>query len=377
MKNNNQNVKIGFGVISELENILDNYNPNSILLIHGQTSYVNSGAQSAIFEYIEKYSVNYFSEFSVNPKYEDVIKGTKIFNVNRCDLIISIGGGSAIDMGKCINVFQANGDNFKKIVLKGEIKEKGVPLIAIPTTTGTGSEATHFSVIYLNKIKYSIASKLFLPTDVLIDPEFSLSQSKYQIACSGMDAFCQSIESYWAVNSTNLSKKFSMKSLILCKKNIYNVVSNKSRDYIYNMALAAFYSGKAINISKTTASHALSYPISHLLKIPHGHSVALTIAQVFNFNYNISSESLNDKRGKRYVKNTLFDLLNILDFKDIDSAILYFNKLLLDLGLYNNKNKKKIISNFDLIMLEMNLDRLNNNPRSLKKRDLLEILNNI
>ena len=373
-----QNVKIGLGSIKYLEDILEQHSFKKIMFITGKKSYFDTNIKNKVQKYLSKYKFVHFYDFENNTKYQDVIKGTLIFKKSKCDLILAIGGGSVIDMAKCINAFQSHKEvDYIKFVRKNLITNKGVPLIVIPTTSGTGSEATHFSVIYIKKMKFSLSSKYLIPRNVIIDPSFSMFQNQTQIASSGMDAFCQAIESYWAVNSTNLSKKYAMKAIILCKNNILNAV-NRNRQAIYNMSIAAYYSGKAINISKTTAPHAVSYPITTYLGLPHGHAVSLTLPQFMKFNYNITNETSNDDRGFHYVIDTIDEILQALNLDNIENMILYFNQLLTDIGLLNNEIRTKIKKHSNVIIKDgFNPDRINNNPRNVTIKDLNLILNNI
>src|SRR5690606_8963450 len=129
-----------------------------------------------------------FSEFDQNPRYEDAMRGLDLFLQSKFDLIIAIGGGSVMDMAKLINIFSANNHITGLKIVKDSklVAKKGVPLIAIPTTSGTGSEATHFAVVYHNKKKYSVAHKFILPNVVVLNYMFTKTQNKYLTACAGL-----------------------------------------------------------------------------------------------------------------------------------------------------------------------------------------------
>ena len=375
-----QNLKIGNHLVKYTYDIINKYAPSSILVVSANKSYLENNESINLFkEILKKYKHVRYHGFKNNLNIDDVKKGLSIFKNNNCDMIIAIGGGSVIDMAKCINAFQL--DEISELIEKiknNSIINKDVPLLAIPTTTGTGSESTQFSVIYLDKKKYSLSSKYLLPNDVIIDPILSQSQNPYQLSCSCMDAFCQAIESYWAVSSDKVSKQYALKAIELCKENIVDAVKNKSHSAIYNMAIAANYSGRAINISRTTAPHSVSYALTSYLDFPHGQAVAMTISDFFRFNYEVSEESVNDIRGVKYVKSTIEDLIIALGFKEINQVVIYFESLLLDIGLFNNEIKEKIRSQIDIIVENgFNPDRMNNNPRLVSKDELRTIFNNI
>ena len=230
------------------------------------------------------YNVRRYSNFSSNITIEDLNKGIEITKYFLPDIIIAIGGGSVIDMAKQINIF-AKHDNFSNIIINDQSKlgEKLCPLIAIPTTTGTGSEETHFAVIYVDKKKYSVASKEMIPEFKIIDSSLSHSMpAKLQATC-GFDALSQSVESYWSIKSSDKSRRYSLEAIKLIINNFKKSI-NGDLDSKRNMAKAANFSGKAINISKTTAAHAISYPLTIHYNIPHGHAVALTLGYFFEIN---------------------------------------------------------------------------------------------
>ena len=243
---------------------------------------------------LKNYNCTLFSDFEQNPKIEDVEKGVNVFNKNRCDLIIAVGGGSVIDIGKLINFFSKKNKPFTSLFKSVLNKEDKYSFVAIPTTAGAGSEATHFAVVYANKLKYSIADNNLLPEMVLIDHSFLKSQSKYQMVVSGLDAFCQGIESFWSVNSSKESVSYSKKAISLSWSNLNKAV--KGEDVLDDLAKAAYFAGKAINLTKTTGPHALSYGFTTNFGIPHGHAVALFLPFFIDFNKNINLET-NDSRA--------------------------------------------------------------------------------
>ena len=210
----------------DLKKAIKEFKSKKILLVTGKKSFESSGA-SKLFANLfkdKKYKITRFSDFSVNPNTDDVLKGLDLFKDNNCDIIIAIGGGSVMDMGKLINVFQCHCIiSVEDFIKNNDIVNKGVPLIAIPTTSGSGSEATSFAVIYHQKTKFSLSHENILPDLVGLNYKLSLSQSKYSTACTALDAMCQAIESLWSINSTKESRKYSKKALKLIDKNILEV----------------------------------------------------------------------------------------------------------------------------------------------------------
>ena len=251
-------------------------------------------------------------------------------------------------MGKLIRLISIHkGTKEQFLNNKFIIKQNLCPFIALPTTAGTGSEETDFAVVYSNKLKYSIMIENLKPNLSLIDPYFTKSTSKYLSASAGFDALTQSIESYWSINSSKESREISEKSITIILNFLKEFIFKKTKKSRLQMAIASNLSGKAINITKTTAPHALSYQITQSLNIPHGHAVALTLGRFFIINeYNKEIQV----RKKEYEK-IIDSLYNILDVKNAKEAFTFWYKFMVECGLEIDfkkiglKNKKLIFKN--------------------------------
>ena len=215
-----------------------------------------------------------FSDFTANPKYEDLLKGINLANFIELDLILAIGGGSTLDIAKLISCFLCYDKSKYESILLGklQITKKKCPVLAIPTTFGSGAEATKFSVLYKDNIKYSISSEYIKPDYSILSEKFTQSLPKKIAATSSMDAFCQAIESFWANSATQESSYFAMQSLKITKDFLIPAVNNPSAKNHLKMLQAANFAGQAINITRTTAPHAFSYYLTTQYNIPHGES---------------------------------------------------------------------------------------------------------
>lgn len=243
-----------------------------------------------------------FSNFTSNPKYEEMLEGLKLFRSSGCDSIISIGGGSCIDVAKVIRL-SINADLSSDIpTYRQPYKYTEIKHICIPTTSGTGSESTKHAVLYLDGVKQSIASPVNIPEYVVLCPKLIISVPEYQKKATMMDALCQCIESLWSKKATKESRKYAKAGLMLFKDN-YKEYLNLDREAIKNIQIAANYSGKAINISETTAAHAMSYKITSLYNIPHGHAVAICMNSIFN------NCKVRTKFGNIDVKELFYEVL--------------------------------------------------------------------
>jgi alcohol dehydrogenase len=355
-------VKFEQEAIESLNDDLKSLNVNKVLLVTGKKSYTNSGAKEIIENLDSKFKFIRFKDFEDNPNIIDVEKGVKFFKEKDCDCILAIGGGSSIDMAKLIKFFAPKRKPYLgKFDLKLESNEN-VPLVAIPSTAGTGSEATQFAVLYVGLDKYSISDILLLPNHVAIISNLHLSQTKYQKAVSGLDAFSQAIESFWSVNSTDESRKYSLQALKLIIPNLPKIVNEDVNiDFYQKMALGAYLAGKAINIAKTTAPHAFSYYLTKRFNLPHGHAVAIFLPSFIDYNFYL-------KNKKEYRHNNLFfvEYLNkLLKSNNYSYSLTSRVELfILSLGIEIDINKLNISKKEIILALKSgNKQRLKNNPR--------------
>ncbi len=248
-----------------------------------------------------------FRDFQPNPLYENVQTGVKLFREEKCDAIIAVGGGSAMDVAKCIKLYgNLSGDGENGSWLEADYAENNIPFLAMPTTAGTGSEATRYAVIYYDGKKQSVTSESFIPDTVLMDPNTLITLPPYQKKATMCDALCHAIESFWSVNSTDESKEYSRKAIELVIANMDGYLEN-TEEGRNNMLLAANTAGKAINITQTTAGHAMCYKITSLFGSAHGHAAILCDRVLFPWMQEYTDKCI-DPRGEQYLKNTLCEI---------------------------------------------------------------------
>jgi len=354
------------GSIRNLRNILNQEDVENVFLVTGKESYETCGAQKAINKLVPIFTR--FYDFSPNPQLNDIKKGYEIFRKREHDIIIGIGGGSAIDVAKAIKIFHY------------DETRKTIPLVAIPTTAGSGSEATYFIVYYDEKEKQSKGnSKITLPDYVICDPQFTMSLPKKIAASTGMDALSQAIESYWSINSTDKSKQFAQQAIRLLISNLELAVNFPTIDSKEKVMKAANLAGKAINITKTTACHSIAYPITSYFNIPHGHAVGLTLGEMLVYNSEINKKDCLDKRGIDYVKKTINGLVNIFGSNSSSETKEKIKRLMNKIGLQTKLSELNINEEDISLIIErgFNPDRFKNNPRLLTKENLKRELDNI
>lgn len=315
-------------------------------------------------------NAKFFENFASNPTYESVVLGINDFRKNESDFVIAIGGGSAIDVAKCIKafVFMKNTDCY----LKQTITDNTIKILAVPTTAGTGSEATHFAVIYYNGEKKSVSHKSLLPEYVILCEKSLESLPIYQRKTTMLDTLCHSIESLWSVNSTEVSEKFASDAIGLFIDSYRSYLGNETVGN-QKMLCAANCAGKAINITKTTAPHAMSYKMTSLYGISHGHSVALCLPRVWEYMIN-NMDNCIDARGVEFLNDKFQYISRLLRCDNVTNAIgwidnLIFNELKLEVP--KPSSKEELLS----LVKSVNTERLENNPIMLDNLALAETYN--
>lgn len=307
-----------------------------------------------------------FSDFHPNPQYESIVEGVEVFRSSGCDCIIAIGGGSAIDVAKCIKLYSGlPGDGSNGSWLGSDTDPDDIPLLVIPTTAGTGSEATRYAVIYYDGLKQSITSEKIIPNMVLFYPQALKTLPLYQKKATMCDALCHAIESFWSVNSTPESKKYSIEAIQGVIKHMDGYLDN-TEEGIIGMLSAANTAGKAINITQTTAGHAMCYMITSLFGVAHGHAAMLCVRVLYPWMIDNTDKCI-DPRGAEYLSDTLNDIGLALGVTDARSGAELIHKLFdkLDLNIPSATPEQ-----FELLNTSVNPVRLKNHPIKLDKETI-------
>ena len=286
------NATHGEGVIEILSSLLRERVTKQVFLVRGKHSFVSCGAQEVLHKVQDLTGVHFieYMDFSPNPKDEEAHEGLQRVLEASPDIILAIGGGSVLDIAKLIRHYAAE-------------QGSALPLWAIPTTSGTGAEATHFAVVYREGKKCSVEADDILPDVVLLYPPFTYKNDAYLTACTGFDALAQSIEAYWAKGANEESRTYSLKALGLLWEQLPQLAQSPSEELRDQVAEGAYWAGRAINISKTTAPHAFSYEFTSHYGYPHGHAVALTFPFFMRLNgteelYRVVGVAPNDAMRK-------------------------------------------------------------------------------
>lgn len=359
--------EIRFG-LDRLDEFFEIVGYKKIILITGGASFKKSGVLGKFQEKLGKQLI-VVEGTTPNPTLEEIDRVSQIARKNRPEMIVGIGGGSVLDSAKCASAL-CLGEGEIIEYIRGERRiEKALPYIAVPTTAGTGSEVTPWATVWdmKNQKKYSLSSPLIFPKYAIVDPSLTVSLPREQTASTGLDALCQAMEAYWAKSTQPISQALAFEAIRMTFSSLLGAYQNgKNLSYRCGMAQAALFAGMAFSQTRTTACHAISYPLTARFSIPHGAACALTLPTFFEYN----SETLN--------KNSLGDLLVALDANSVQEGKRKILRLMESVGINPKLSawgvKKEDISG--IVSESFTPGRADNNPRDFG-RDLPKLLESI
>jgi alcohol dehydrogenase len=227
-----------------------------------------------------------FGDVEPNPSIETVHQGLAVYTKQGCDGVIAIGGGSPMDAAKAIGFLATNGGDIREYFGADKIKKPLPPLVAIPTTCGTGSEVTQFAVVTDTEkhLKMGIGSPHNIPKVAIVDASLLAKLPSKMVAATGMDALCHSIESYTSQASQFLTEAFSLRAIELISRHLRPAVANGNLVDLSGMAMASTLAGLGFNNTRTTLVHAMSHAVTAHAQVPHGIANAILVRYVMEFN---------------------------------------------------------------------------------------------
>jgi alcohol dehydrogenase class IV len=241
----------------------------------------------------EGVSYHIYEGIDPDPDIKSIDDGALRCKESGCNVVIGIGGGSALDAAKSIAMLVTNGDSIREYQMGAKtITKMSLPLIAVPTTAGTGSEATKVSVVSNLEaaIKKSVAHPFMIPGIVFIDPDLMISLPKKLTASTGMDALAHAIESYVSLNANPITEAYGLKAVELVAKNLVEAVENGSNVKArQNMAIASYMGGAALNAGVGIA-HMIGQPLGAVYHISHGDAISILLPVAMELNFQYSSE---------------------------------------------------------------------------------------
>ena len=281
----------GVGCLDQLPSLLEEERAEYPLIVTDE-GVIEAGLVGEIEEILEGAGFNYeiYSGVEPNPSIETVDSGRDYFQEVGCDSLLAVGGGSSIDPAKGIGVIATHGGSIRQYEFGREpITERITPLIAVPTTAGTGSEVTQWAVItdHERQVKYNVGGPLIAAHVALVDPELHVSMPPRLTAGTGMDALCHAVECYTSHYAQPLTDSVALLAIEYCGKYLRRAVANSQDiEARYYMAQAATLAGLSYGSESAGAVHAMTQSLGGIKsEIPHGTAVGVLLAPVMEYNW--------------------------------------------------------------------------------------------
>lgn len=285
----------GSGKIQELDSIIDKTQRN-ILIVTDNILLTKTEIIKDVKSILHNRKVFIFSEVEENPSYATVEYGSKFARSNNIDLVLGIGGGSSMDAAKGIALRIHNDSSIKDIVENNALVDNVLPIICIPTSSGTGSEATPFAVFTDTEthIKNGFSHPSIFPSISLLDPELTYSMPPSVVINTGLDALAHALEAYLSNLSFELNDQLALKAIKIIIENLENA-ANKKPEAMNKMAYAAMLGGIAISHASTILPHIMGYPLTSFHGLAHGRACIILQPAFFNYLKENNLETIKTK----------------------------------------------------------------------------------
>ena len=282
---------------------------------------IKRGVTNQLANLLPKHNLTVYDIVGPEPQITDLEQVVDHFKSQRFDCVIGLGGGSAIDTAKIISCLLGDADfDLRAHLTKNEPLPElhPIPVIAIPTTAGTGAEVTPFATVWDRSSgnKYSFSTNLLNPDIAILDPALSLTVPRDITLTTGLDALCQGLESLWSRQRNPMAAAFANQSVPIALSTLPKLLDDlKNQDLRSLMLQSSLLAGLAISSTRTTLSHSMSYPLTLRFGVPHGLACAFTIVQVLRFNADA------DPNGLRW-------LVEAIGFDSVDALALTIEDIL-------------------------------------------------
>ena len=368
-----QNIMVGAGVINKLPDVVKKINSKKVFIISG--SHLNKmGVVAKCQEILKSQGIESacFTDTEANPSVETVDKATQCFKDSGCDVIVALGGGSPMDVAKAVAIVAKYGRSI--VDYEGADKVPGdiVPLIAIPTTAGTGSEVTAFSVItdHSRNYKLTVFSYKLIPLYALLDPELLTTAPKSVAAACGLDAFVHAEEAYVSLAASPFTEAMSEKAMELIGANVRRYVANRSDiEAAEAMLVGSLFAGIAFSWARLGDVHAMSHPVSAFFNVPHGVANAILLPHIVEYN------ALADNGKYFKIYNYISKVKALPDEFCPAMLVDAIEELNFDVGIPGSLSEAGVTDEFLDKMADdaMKSGNILVNPRSTTKEDILKL----
>ena len=315
-----------------------------------------------------------YDKAAPEPPIELADEGAKLAIRKRCDGVVGIGGGSAMDLAKAIAVLAANKGKAEDYLGLNRVPGPGLPKIMVPTTAGTGSEVTFTAVFIRKKLKKKegMNSPYLYPELALLDPELTLTLPPHPTAATGIDALCHAIESYTSINASPMSELLSLEAIGLISDNLRTAVHDGTNiDAREAMLLGSLYAGLGLANAGVTAVHSLSYPLGGKYGISHGLANTIMLPRVMAFNLPGAQEKFVD------IAEIMGEIVDDLPLREAAYlAVEAVEALIEECGIFTTLEELEIPeADFpELAKVAMTVARpLANNPCKMTPEEMVEI----
>lgn len=325
-----------------------------------------------------KIATSIFSNVTPDPTLQNVKDGLRQYNSENADLLVSIGGGSAIDCGKGISMKLTNDGEFSDYMGVDKIPNPGALLIAIPTTAGTGSEVTKVTVITDTErnVKMMLSSACILSSVAIVDPLLSLTTPPHLTAAVGVDALTHAIEAYISKRSQPLTDTLALNAIKLISGSLRQAWSDgENIDARTDMMLGASIAGMAFSNSSVALVHGMSRPIGAYFHIHHGLSNAVLLLDVMDFSISGVPDRFAD------IAKAMGEQIDGLSpMKQADAAIIAVERLVNDIQMPRLGEIGIDKADFDEVVEQMAADAIAsgspaNNPRQATQKEIIQLYN--
>jgi len=377
-----QNVVFGSGSLSKLPEVAVKLGKSKALIISGphleKIGLVAKCSDAMKTSGIESVS---FCRTEGNPSVETVNAAAALYKESGADFIVAFGGGSPLDVAKAVAVLATFGGKITDYEGGGKVPGPVVPMIAIPTTAGTGSEVTAFSVItdHSRNYKLTVASNYLLPSYAILDPELISTVPAGTAAACGIDAMIHALESYISKAASPFSEMFSLRALELIGESIREYVKDRGNKVAAEkMMLGSLFAGIAFSHARLGDVHAMSHPVSAFFDVPHGVANAILLPEVVEFNETATEDPAMFKKYFNIFRCVSDEPAVFGDFAPsmLKKALLELNA---ELGIPSGLSGAGISSEaFEKVLDQMADDAMKSgniaiNPRKTEKTDVLEL----
>ena len=349
-----------------------------VLVVTDESLY-KAGVSTKITDLLEANKINYvlFHDVKPNPPIKNVLDGVEMCKSEKCDLIVAVGGGSSIDTAKGISIIIANPDRSDVVSLNGasNTKNKGLPIIALPTTAGTAAEVTINYVITdpEKEIKMVCVDEHDIPIIAIVDTELMASMPKSVASSTGMDALTHAIEGYITKSRNIMSQMFSMKAIQLIYDNLAKAVNEKDQDAINKVGLGQYIAGMAFSNVGLGIVHSMAHQLGAVYDTPHGLANAILLPTVMEFNGEVSYEEFR----KILTEAMHIDATEFTKEEVIKTFCECIRNLSNDVGITQTvKDVGAKKEDFEMLADKAVLDPCKpGNPREVTKEDFIKLYN--